>query len=313
MLPALVPLAKAEAQYILDGVQEDIRNDGRQRHHARPYHIETGLVSNANGSARAQHVGTDVLVGVKAERGVALGQNEDEGQIEVLSRMFKKTQHALGNVVEQFAVQFASSATAMLSGREREDYGRAIALALQEMADVRGAIDRQALCIIAGREAFTLKVDVMILAANGGAIYDTAAVAVYAALASCDIPSVTLVKDADGDVVDWEFADTPDHQLDVSRLPLLTTIASINDFAVLDATTAEMACADAAMILGIDAQGELCTCRLVGRTGGVDPELLTEMTLMAQEAGKASVASVRNALQQEAALDRSPIAVGFLR
>jgi exosome complex RNA-binding protein Rrp42 (RNase PH superfamily) len=67
--PSHMPyLSQAERDYITEGVQSDLRADGRGRLDYRALVLETGIISQANGSARVRlGDGTDVLVGVKVE------------------------------------------------------------------------------------------------------------------------------------------------------------------------------------------------------------------------------------------------------
>ena len=54
---ANVVLSGGEKQFIMNGVFEDFRLDGRTRKEYRHFEIETGIVSNTNGSARLRLVG----------------------------------------------------------------------------------------------------------------------------------------------------------------------------------------------------------------------------------------------------------------
>lgn len=58
-------ISQAEQEYIQQGVEADIRNDGRQRLDYRPIELELGVVAQASGSARLKLGKTDVIVGVK--------------------------------------------------------------------------------------------------------------------------------------------------------------------------------------------------------------------------------------------------------
>ena len=63
---ARVLVSEAEKVYVLHGVQEDIRVDGRRRGDLRPLMIESDLVTHTSGSAHLRLANTDILVGVKA-------------------------------------------------------------------------------------------------------------------------------------------------------------------------------------------------------------------------------------------------------
>ena len=53
---ASVVLSKDEKVFIMNGVFDDFRVDGRARRDYRYFEIETGIVSNTNGSARLRLV-----------------------------------------------------------------------------------------------------------------------------------------------------------------------------------------------------------------------------------------------------------------
>lgn len=84
-MPSLI--SPAERDYILKGIECNIRADGRQRPDYREVILETGVISQTSGSARVRLAGgTDVLVSVKADIGPVLvdpetGEGADKGQI----------------------------------------------------------------------------------------------------------------------------------------------------------------------------------------------------------------------------------------
>ena len=55
-------VSENERAYILGGVAADMRADGRSRSDYRAFNIETGVITNCNGSARIKLDLTDVLV-----------------------------------------------------------------------------------------------------------------------------------------------------------------------------------------------------------------------------------------------------------
>lgn len=77
MPPALI--SPSENDYILRGVDSNIRADGRGRLDYRQIILETGLITQASGSARCRlGEGTDVLVGIKVELGAVELDGADE-------------------------------------------------------------------------------------------------------------------------------------------------------------------------------------------------------------------------------------------
>ena len=62
-------ISKAERDYIREGVEDDIRQDGRSRMDYRDFSIETGVLAQSNGSAMLKLGASRVLVSVKLEIG----------------------------------------------------------------------------------------------------------------------------------------------------------------------------------------------------------------------------------------------------
>ncbi|CAH1965469.1 unnamed protein product [Acanthoscelides obtectus] len=75
-------LSEAEKTYVLHGVEENLRVDGRDREEYRPMELETDVVSHAFGSARLRLANTDVLVAVKIEVDAPFPERPYEGKLE---------------------------------------------------------------------------------------------------------------------------------------------------------------------------------------------------------------------------------------
>ena len=74
-----IVLSDAEKLFLVHGIEENCRNDGRMCLDYREFTVRTDIVSSANGSARVKMEGsTDVLVGIKAELEVPFPQSPDE-------------------------------------------------------------------------------------------------------------------------------------------------------------------------------------------------------------------------------------------
>ncbi|THU74197.1 hypothetical protein C4D60_Mb04t30830 [Musa balbisiana] len=68
----MVGLSEGEKRFIQGGIAQDLRTDGRQRLHYRPISVETGVIPQANGSARVRLGATDVIVSIKGRGGEEL-------------------------------------------------------------------------------------------------------------------------------------------------------------------------------------------------------------------------------------------------
>ncbi|KAG1664673.1 Exosome complex exonuclease RRP42 [Nymphon striatum] len=80
---ATILLSESEKNYVLQGIQDDMRVDGRSCNEFREMVLELDVVSNTNGSAHLRLANTDVLVGVKAELETPKPPCIDEGRIEI--------------------------------------------------------------------------------------------------------------------------------------------------------------------------------------------------------------------------------------
>ena len=60
-------ISDAEKKFIIGGVNEDIRTDGRTCSDFRIIEMETDCIATTNGSSRIRLGSTELLVGIKAE------------------------------------------------------------------------------------------------------------------------------------------------------------------------------------------------------------------------------------------------------
>jgi len=60
-------ISDSESQFIIEGVNSDVRSDGRNCNDFRTIEIERDVIQTTNGSTRIRIGSTEILVGVKAE------------------------------------------------------------------------------------------------------------------------------------------------------------------------------------------------------------------------------------------------------
>jgi exosome complex component RRP42 len=75
--------SKTEKIFISEGIKNNIRLDGRENFDFRHFLVETGIISQSNGSARVKLGNTEILVGIKAEIGEPDLDFPNKGRIEV--------------------------------------------------------------------------------------------------------------------------------------------------------------------------------------------------------------------------------------
>ncbi|XP_041975074.1 exosome complex component RRP42 [Aricia agestis] len=225
-------LSSAEKVYVLHGVQDDCRSDGRANIDYRPMELETDVVSHASGSARLRLANTDILVGVKTEIDVPKLESPDLGKIE-------------------FFVDCSANATPEFEGRGGEQLANNISNMMQRAYHSSQAFNLKQLCIFEGKQCWKLYVDILILEC-GGNLFDAVSLAVKAALFNTRIPFVKAAL-MDGGNVDLELSDDPydSKLLDVGSAPLLVTLCKIGDKCVVDPSAEEECCSVISLVVGI--------------------------------------------------------------
>ncbi|KAF6099264.1 exosome component 7 [Phyllostomus discolor] len=213
---ASVSLSEAEKVYIVHGVQEDLRVDGRGCEDYRGVEVETDVVSNTSGSARVRLGHTDILVGVKAEMGTPKLEKPNEGYLE-------------------FFVDCSANATPEFEGRGGDDLGTEIANTLYRIFHNKSSVDLEALCISPREHCWVLYVDVLLLEC-GGNLFDAISIAVKAALFNTRIPRVRVLEDEEGSK-DIELSDDPydSIRLSVEHVPCIVTLCKVLSVSPLSA------------------------------------------------------------------------------
>ncbi|KAK2492699.1 hypothetical protein MC885_012125 [Smutsia gigantea] len=303
---ASVTLSEAEKVYIVHGIQEDLRVDGRGCEDYRCIEVETEVVSNTSGSARVKLVSTvatvdtqaekwghtDILVGVKAEMGTPKLEKPNEGYLE-------------------FFVDCSANATPEFEGRGGDDLGMEIANTLSRIFNNKSSVDLKALCISPREHCWILYVDVLLLEC-GGNLFDAISIAVKAALFSTRIPRVRVLEDEEGSK-DIELSDDPYDcvRLSVENVPCIVTLCKIGYRHVVDATLQEEACSLASLLVSVTSMGVVTCMRKVGK-GSLDPESIFEMMETGKRVGKVLHASLQSVLHKEESLGPKRQKVGFL-
>ncbi|WZY96118.1 hypothetical protein YC2023_068447 [Brassica napus] len=79
----MVACSVGEQHFLKGGIAQELRTDGRKRLAYRHTYVETGVIPQANGSARVRIGGTDVIASVKAEIGRPSSLQPDKGKVAV--------------------------------------------------------------------------------------------------------------------------------------------------------------------------------------------------------------------------------------
>lgn len=201
-----------------------MRGDGRAFDEMRTLQIETGVIENAEGSARVRLGDTDVIVGIKVDVGTPFKDRPGDG-ILMTGAELRPLAHA----------EFET-------GPPREE---AIELARVVDRGIResGMIDLQKLCITTGEQVFMVFVDIQPLDHYGN-LFDASNIAAVAALRTATVPAT-------------RFEQPADFPMPVNALPISTTFAKLGRHVFVDPELKEEEVADARLTIVTDENGNI--------------------------------------------------------
>lgn len=213
-----------ERMHIEKLLENDRRLDGRRKNDIRDIKIETNVIGTAQGSAIVHLGKTKVICGIKAGFGTPWGDQPKKGSLFV---GFETT---------------PLSAPEYRSGPPQPD---AIELARVTDRLIResGVIDLEKLCLIEGEKVWQLNVDIYALD-DFGNLFDAAALAVFAALATTQLHDVKI---EDGEVEKLETT----YNLPLNNFPISITTYQIKDELLVDAELKEGQISDARLTFGL--------------------------------------------------------------
>ncbi len=250
-----VMVSRLRQKQIAQLISSGKRLDGRGLTDYRPIQIETGIIERAEGSARVLLGKTEVMVGVKIEVGEPFADRPNEGVLTVNTEL----------------VPLASPTfEAGPPGEESMELARVVDRGVRESK----AIDLEKLCIIQGKKAWVVFVDVYVLNHDGNLI-DASALAALAALMNTKVFKHE-VKD-DEVVIKPGFIKLP-----IVNYPVEVTFADINGRLVVDPWLDEEEVMDARLTMAFDKDSRLCAMQK-GGTGTLSPQQILEAASVAEK------------------------------
>ncbi|CAD7698743.1 unnamed protein product [Ostreobium quekettii] len=269
-------ISAGERAYITQCVEGGLRGDGRGCLDHRVTRLDVGTIPQANGSARVQLGGTDVMVGVKVEIGAPLAFRPDSGRVE-------------------FNVDFSPCGSPDFEGKEGEVLGADLANALARSVVVgpdgkAGGLDLATLSILPGNSCWVIFVDALILN-NDGSLLDAVTMAMRGALAEIRIPHVEITKGDSAEVPEFEIDNEKSSKLDAGAVPIIVTVAKIGRRYLVDLTSEEELCSDFSLHIAVNAEGRVCGVTKKGSTP-VHASVMQEMLELAQRIGPKVIESL---------------------
>ncbi|GMH30343.1 hypothetical protein Nepgr_032186 [Nepenthes gracilis] len=263
----MVGLSIGEKHFIKGGIAQDLRCDGRKRLSYRPLYVETGVIPQANGSARVRMGGTDVIASVKAELGKPSRLQPDKGKVSIY-------------------VDCSPLSTPLFQGRGGEELSAELSVALQlcllgGKSGAGAGIDLSSLCIIDGKICWDLYIDGLVVSSNGN-LLDALGAAIKAALSNTGIPKVHVAAAASNDEQpEVDISDEEFSQFDISLVPVIVTLTKVGRHYIVDATTEEESQMSSAVSVSVNRKGHICGLSKRGGAG-LDPSIILDMISVAK-------------------------------
>ncbi|KAF3533636.1 hypothetical protein DY000_02043677 [Brassica cretica] len=263
----MVGVSFGEQQFIKGGIAQDLRTDGRKRLTYRDIYVETGVIPQANGSARVRIGGTDVIASVKAEIGRPSSLQPDKGKVAVF-------------------IDCSPTAEPTFGGRGGEELSSELALALQicllgGKSGAGAGINLSSLLIKEGRVCWDLYIDGLVISSDGN-LLDALGAAIKAALTNTAIPKVQVSAEvADDEQPEIDISDEEYQQFDTSSVPVIVTLTKVGNQYIVDATAEEESQMSSAVSISVNRGGHICGLTKRGGSG-LDPSVILDMISVAK-------------------------------
>nr|GEU72338.1 hypothetical protein [Tanacetum cinerariifolium] len=241
----MVGLSIGEKHFIQGGIAQNLRTDGRKRLTYRPIVVETGVIAQANGSARVKMGRTEVIASVKAELGKPTSSAPDKGKVSIY-------------------IDCSPTAAPEFERRGGEELSMELSAALRQclLGGKTGAgagINLSSLSIVDGKVCWDLYIDGLVISMDGN-VLDALGAAIKAALSNTGIPKVNF---------------------DTTAVPVIVTLTKVGRHYIVDATSEEESQMSSAVSVSINRQGFICG--LTKRGGaGLDPSVILDMISVAK-------------------------------
>ncbi|MEW5748932.1 MAG: exosome complex protein Rrp42 [Candidatus Thermoplasmatota archaeon] len=224
-------MAELKKDHISKLLTKGTRSDGRTFEQMRELKITTDYIKSAEGSARVQLGGTDVVVGVKLMVGEPFGDTPDKGVLTTNAEL-----------IPMASETFESGPP----DKESIEISRVIDRGIRE----GHAVDLTKLCIEKGKEVWIMFLDVHVVDFDGN-LFDAANIAANAALKTAVVPAKRAGKGED-------------FPLPLIHTPVSLTAVKIDDKILVDPTHDEERVADARLTVATIENGNLCAMQKGG-------------------------------------------------
>ena len=232
---------KLKRSKILDLLQEGKRIDGRALDEIRPLSIDTDVIPNANGSARARLGDTEIVSGVKVQPDKPFPDMGDKGifictaEILPLAHPSAETGPPTPDVIE---------------------LARVVDRGIRES----GMIDLSQMVLKQDKSVIGIFAD-NVVTDHDGNLFDACSYASVAAVITSKIPKWEI-KDDKPVIVEGERSDAP-----ITTIPISITMGRIGESIILDPNLDEWGCLDARITITTNSDGNIVALQKGGKDG----------------------------------------------
>jgi exosome complex component RRP42 len=247
-------VVRVKKKRITELLKSGKRVDGREPNEYRQIQVESGIIERAEGSARVRLGKTEVVVGVKIDKGTPFPDTPNKGVLTVNAELTPLA-----------SPEFEPGPP----GEDAVELARVVDRGIRESE----AIDLEKLCVVPGKSVFVVFIDVYIINHDGNLI-DASALAAIAALLN--------TKMFKYEVEDGEIVKKPGYTpLPVVNYPISVTFAKIGDKLVMDTSLDEEQVMDARLTMALDQNGNICAIQKGGGSGYFKKEEILEASKIA--------------------------------
>lgn len=268
-------LSKSEQLYIIEGIEDNQRLDGRELLEYRDIQLETSVLRGTHGSARVRQGDTEVLCGVRFE----------------LMKCDKSIQ-SLKDLLE-FTIDCSPNASPDFQGRGGDDIAIGISDFLSRAWNQSHQLLKN-LVIVEERYYWKLYIDLLILEC-GGTLLDACGLASHAALKTAMMPNVEI-EEGDGFEPEIMLDDdclTPKFIEGIESGPIVVTMYKVASRYIVDPSLQEECCSSAQISIAVSNE-DTSKYLAIQKSGNksLDPSTIKEML----SSGKDCYIALRNAL-----------------
>ncbi|XP_008480800.1 exosome complex component rrp45 [Diaphorina citri] len=271
------PVSNLEKSFVLSGILQNKRLDGRRFHEFRKLDINFG---REWGSCMVSLGETKVLAQVSCNMVIPKATRPNEGLLFINAEL-------------------SPMASPQFETGRQTDTSVMINRFLEKCFKESKCIDLESLCVVAEEKVWNVRVDLNVLNYDGN-LLGCCSIAALAALAHFRHPDVTSTGDQ---IIIHSAAEKDPIPMTILHYPVTISYAVFNggEQIILDPTSTEEGGASAQIILAVNSYREICGLHLEG-AALADPRFLLSLTKQAAETASVLVTKLRTALENDAKL-----------